>query len=146
VKDNFPGKGDLRWLLTLGKDPNVGRFNVGEKLWFWGGLTLLGLVLTASGFVLDMLVPGIEYTRGNMQVANIIHLIGAVLFVAGSFGHIYMGTVGTEGAYQAMRNGYVDDTWAKEHHKLWYEQVERGEIPRVRTQEPTPTGGPAKAV
>ena len=149
VKDNFPGKGDLRWILTMGRDPNCGRFNAGEKVWFWGGLTLLGIVLTASGFVLDMLVPGIDYTRGNMQIANVIHLAGAVLFVAGSFGHIYMGTIGTEGALDAMRTGYVDDTWAKEHHKLWYEQVERGEIPRVRTQEAAtgaPAGGPAKAV
>lgn len=149
VKDNFPGKGDLRWILTMGRDPNSGRFNAGEKVWFWGGLTLLGIVLTASGFVLDMLVPGIDYTRGNMQIANVIHLAGAVLFVAGSFGHIYMGTIGTEGALDAMRTGYVDDTWAKEHHRLWYEQVERGEIPRVRTQESatgSPAGGPANAV
>jgi formate dehydrogenase subunit gamma len=40
-----------------------------------------------------------------------------------------------EGAYGAMRTGYVDDTWAKEHHDLWYEQIQSGDIPRVRTRE-----------
>ena len=45
-------------------------------------------------------------------------------------------TLGMEGAYQGMRHGYVDDTWAREHHDLWYEQIQSGEIPRVRTQPP----------
>jgi formate dehydrogenase subunit gamma len=52
-----------------------------------------------------------------------------------SIGHIYMGTVGMEGAYKAMRTGYVDDTWAREHHDLWYEDVQSGKVPRVRTEE-----------
>ncbi|TFW10231.1 formate dehydrogenase subunit gamma [Oxalobacteraceae bacterium OM1] len=140
VKDNIPSLVDVKWLARLGgavgkEHPSSYRFNGGEKVWFWGGLTLLGLVVSASGFVLDMIVPGIDYTRGNMQVANIIHLIGAVLFMGGAIGHIYIGTVGTEGAYEGMRTGYVDDAWAREHHDLWYAQVERGEIPRVRSQD-----------
>ncbi|KRB94277.1 formate dehydrogenase subunit gamma [Noviherbaspirillum sp. Root189] len=140
VKDNFPQRGDGKWLARLGgmvgkEHVSAGRFNAGEKLWFWGGVVALGLIVSASGFVLNMLVPGILYTRGTMQIANIIHLIAAVLFVAMSFGHIYLGTIGMEGAYTAMRTGYVDDTWAREHHELWYQQVESGEIPRVRTQE-----------
>jgi len=139
VRDNLPRKHDVRWLMRAGglfggKEPSSGRFNGGEKIWFWGGLVLLGLIISASGFVLDMLVPGIAYTRGNMQLAHIIHLLGAVLMLAGAVGHIYLGTVGMEGAYDAMRHGYVDDTWAKEHHDLWYEQVQRGEVPRVRTR------------
>lgn len=138
VKDNFPRAGDLKWLRTMGgmfsgKHAPAGRFNAGEKLWFWGGVTVLGLIVSASGFVLDYLVPGIASTRSNMQIAHVIHVIGAVLIIAASIGHIYMGTLGQEGAYQAMRTGYVDDTWAQQHHDLWYEDIESGKVPRVRT-------------
>jgi formate dehydrogenase subunit gamma len=61
-----------------------------------------------------------------MQQANIIHVIAALLVIAGSFGHIYLGTIGVEGAYQAMRTGYVDEEWAKEHHEYWYNEVKGG--------------------
>jgi len=147
VKDNLPDSTDIKWVRRLGgrgdKTPiRAGRFNIAQKLWFWGGVVVLGLVSSASGFVLDMIVPGMQYDRGTMQIANIIHLISAVLFIAMSFGHIYIGTIGMEGAYEGMRNGYVDDTWAREHHGLWYEQIENGEIPRVRTQEASPAGRP----
>lgn len=140
VKDNLPSGGDLKWLARLGglfgkHEVPSGRFNAGEKMWFWGGVVILGLVLTASGFWLDMIVPAVEYNRGNMQVANIIHLIAAVLVTTISLGHIYIGTIGMQGAYEAMRNGYVDDTWAKEHHELWYDDVVSGRVPRVRTKE-----------
>jgi formate dehydrogenase subunit gamma len=54
-----------------------------------------------------------------------------------------MGTVGTEGAYQAMKTGYVDETWAKEHHELWYDDIKAGKIPAHRSaSEP---GKPANA-
>jgi len=152
VKDNIPGLTDLRWLARLGGvlgkgHPPAGRFNGGEKVWFWLGVVVLGLIVSASGFVLDMLVPGIIYSRGNMQIANVIHLVAAVLVTAMSLGHIYLGTVGMEGAYAAMRHGYVDDTWAKEHHQLWYDDIESGKVPRVRTQEgANRVGTPVKAV
>jgi formate dehydrogenase subunit gamma len=87
-------------------------------------VALLGLIVSASGLVLDF--PNFDQTRNTMQVANIVHGVGALLFVLASFGHIYMGTIGTEGAYQAMKTGMVDETWAKEHHQLWYEEVKAG--------------------
>jgi formate dehydrogenase subunit gamma len=152
VKDNLPHPADIKWLAraggAIGKDHvSSGRFNAGEKLWFWGGVVVLSLIISASGFVLNKIVPGIDYTRGIMQVSNIIHLIAAVLVVAASLGHIYMGTIGMEGAYAAMRTGYVDDTWAKEHHDLWYDDIQSGKVPRVRAPEDdTPTGAPSKAV
>ena len=147
VRDNLPDSTDVKWVKRLGgagdkRHIRAGRFNTAQKLWFWGGVVVLGLISSASGFVLDMIVPGMQYDRGTMQIANLIHLASAVLFVAMSFGHIYIGTIGMEGAYEAMRTGYVDDTWAKEHHGLWYDQVESGEIPRVRTQEAAPAGRP----
>ena len=39
---------------------------------------------------------------------------------------MYLGTIGLEGSYQAMRTGYVDETWAKEHHEYWYDEVKSG--------------------
>jgi formate dehydrogenase subunit gamma len=152
VKDNLPNASDIKWITRLGGLIGKGhassaRFNAGEKGWFWVGVVALGLIVSASGFVLDMIVPGFDYTRGNMQIANIIHVIGAVLVMAMSLGHIYMGTIGMEGSYAAMRTGYVDDTWAKEHHDLWYEDIQSGKVPRIRAQEPeTKVGQPVKAV
>lgn len=152
IRSNLPEKSDLQWIKNMGgmvgnKHASAGRFNAGQKAWFWGGVVLLGLIASASGLVLDMLVPGITYTRGTMQLANVIHLCSAGVLAGVSLGHIYVGTIGMEDAYKSMRTGYVDDTWAKEHHDLWYEKVQRGEIPRVRTREGAEKiGGPAKAV
>lgn len=153
VKDNLPNAADKQWVKQLGGTVgkghvSSGRFNAGEKFWFWGGVVLLGLIVSASGFVLDMLVPGLAYTRGDMQLAHVFHLISAILVTAASLGHIYMGTIGMEGSYAAMRTGYVDDTWAKEHHDLWYDDIQSGKVPRVRSEEKgaTPSGAPAKSV
>lgn len=150
VRDNLPQAADWKWLRRVGglvgkEHVSAGRFNAGEKLWFWGGMVVLGLIVSASGFVLNMLVPGIDYTRGNMQLANVVHIVAAVLVFAISLGHIYIGTIGIEGAYGAMRTGYVDDTWAQEHHDLWYQDIQDGKVPRVRTEEgAAKVGAPAK--
>jgi formate dehydrogenase subunit gamma len=145
VKSNLPHKSDLQWIAraggAIGKGHvSSGRFNAGEKMWFWGGMVVLGLIVSASGLVLDMLVPGILYTRGNMQLASVIHIIGAVMVAAASMAHIYIGTIGMQGAYSAMRTGYVDDAWAKEHHDLWYQDVVDGKVARIRTEEKKTSG------
>lgn len=138
VKDNFPGKYDWQWIrkgggMLGGEHVHAPRFNAGEKLWFWGGMVFLGVIVSVSGFFLDLLVPGFNATRGNMQVAHLVHAIGAVLFVMGSFGHIYIGTIGMQGAYRAMRTGWVDEAWAAEHHDLWLADIKAGKVPAVRT-------------
>jgi formate dehydrogenase subunit gamma len=120
---------DMAWIrrfggLFSGNDVPSGKFNAGEKLWFWGGVLFLGVVVSASGFVLDF--ANFDQTRHTMQVANIIHLAGACLFMMAGLGHIYMGTIGMVGAYAAMKTGYVDETWAREHHLYWYEDVKAG--------------------
>jgi formate dehydrogenase subunit gamma len=61
-------------------------------------------------------------------------------------GHIYLGTLGTKGAYQGMRTGYVDETWAEQHHKLWYEDIKAGKIPAQRTPVATPSARSGKTV
>lgn len=141
VKDNLPAKGDLVWLLKgggilSGKEVPSHRFNAGEKVVFWGGVFLLGAVVVASGFVLDKIVPGMVYERGTMQVAHMVHAVATVLMMAMFLGHIYIGTIGMEGAYDAMRTGYVDETWAKEHHELWHADIQAGKIPAQRSPEP----------
>ena len=129
VRHNFPSKGDLAWLAKAGGllSPHQvpsGRFNAGEKGWFWIGVVVLGILMSLSGLV--MLFPNFEQVRTTMQQANIVHSIGALAFIAMSFAHIYLGTIGTEGAYQGMRTGYVDEAWAKEHHEFWYNDVKSG--------------------
>ena len=64
-----------------------------------------------------------------MQWANVFHAVGGILFMVGALGHIYMGTIGMAGAYDAMRTGYVDEAWAKEHHLYWYNDVKAGKEP-----------------
>lgn len=144
VKDNFPSKEDLAWVLRAGglfggAEVPSHRFNAGEKAIFWGGVFLFGLVVVGSGLVLDQVVPGLAYLRGDMQIAHMIHAAAAMLMMAMFLGHIYMGTIGMKGAYSAMRTGYVDEGWAKEHHALWYEDVKAGKIPAQRSTPAAPS-------
>jgi formate dehydrogenase subunit gamma len=83
-------------------------------------------------------VPGFQFTRGEMQIAHMIHAAAAVLMMAAFLGHIYMGTLGMKGAFSAMRTGYVDEAWAREHHQYWAEDIRAGKIPVQRSQ-PTAT-------
>lgn len=132
VRDNLWRSHDFTWIRSFGglfseKDVPSDKFNGGEKLWFWGGLLVCGVVVSASGLILDF--PNFAQTRSTMQIANIVHLAVASLFMFVGLGHIYMGTIGMAGAYDAMRTGYVDEAWAKEHHEYWYNDVKAGKIP-----------------
>ena len=148
LKDNWPSKEDITWLLKgggllSGQEVPSHRFNAGEKVVFWLGVLGLGVIVVASGLVLDKLIPGLIYERGTMQIANMIHGVATVLMMAMFMGHIYMGTIGMQGAYSAMRTGYVDETWAKEHHELWYDDIKAGKIPAQRSPEAAAHGGAA---
>ncbi|HSI22072.1 MAG TPA: formate dehydrogenase subunit gamma [Methylophilaceae bacterium] len=141
IKDEFPRRGDLNWLLKgggvfskSGEEPPTHRFNAGEKVVFWLAVVLLGVIVVGSGLVLDKLVPSIEYLRSTMQQAHMIHAAAAVLMICLTGFHIYLGTVGVRGAYGAMREGYVDEAWAKEHHGYWYDDIASGKIPAQRSQ------------
>ena len=148
LKDNWPSKEDITWILKgggmfSGQEVPSHRFNAGEKVVFWFGVLGLGVIVVASGLVLDKLIPGLIYERGTMQIANMIHGVATVLMMAMFMGHIYMGTIGMQGAYSAMRTGYVDETWAKEHHELWYNDIKAGKIPAQRSPEAVAHGGAA---
>ena len=144
VKDNFMSREDFVWLSKFGgmlsdKEIPSGRFNGGEKVWFWLGVVLLGTLVTASGVI--MLFPNWNTARELMAQANLIHATGAILFSCMALAHIYLGTIGTQGAYQGMREGVVDETWAKEHHGLWYDDVKSGRRPGNITGVVQPASG-----
>ncbi|KPF50836.1 formate dehydrogenase [beta proteobacterium AAP121] len=148
VKDNWPSADDWKWIKHAGglfgaEEVPSHRFNAGEKIVFWGGVLVLGFIVVASGLVLNMLVPGMAYLRSDMQIAHMVHAVAGVLMMAMFLGHIYMGTIGMKGAYSAMRTGYVDEGWAKEHHRLWYDDVRAGRIPAQRSGQAAPLGAPA---
>ena len=73
-----------------------------------------------------MCFPNFDQTRSVMMIAIVVHVIAGIWFIIWAFTHIYLGTVGTTGAYEGMRNGYVDETWAREHAQYWYEDVKPG--------------------
>jgi formate dehydrogenase subunit gamma len=148
LRDNLPRPGDLKWLagaggMFSGRELPSHRFNAGEKVVFWAGAIALGLVVAASGLVLDKLIPGWGDTRGQMQVAHMVHAVASLLMATMLLGHIYMGTLGVQGAYQAMRTGYVDEAWAKDHHVYWHDDIKAGKIPALRSQTPPPAMGSA---
>ncbi len=145
LRENLWKAHDLEWLRKMTKvltgkaHVPSGKYNAAEKGWFWGGVAFLGLVVGASGLVLDFANFG--QGRVVMQVANVVHGVGALLFVLASFGHIYMGTIGTEGAFDAMMSGQVDETWAREHHELWYREATSRASPAASTGgAPRPAG------
>ena len=144
VKDNLWRAYDSEWLKNIGgylagKHIAAGRFNAGEKVWFWAGVIIFGIIVSLSGTV--MLFPNWNTSRELMGQFNLIHAVTACLFIAMSFLHIYLGTVGVEGAYKAMREGYVDESWAKEHHQLWYDDVKAGKRPEKVVGAPQPAAG-----
>jgi formate dehydrogenase subunit gamma len=144
IKDNLPRHVDIVWLREGGgfiksRHPRAGRFNAGEKLVFWFALAG-GAAVIASGCLL--MFPFYATDIFGMQIAQAVHAVMALLFVALILAHIYIGTIGMEGAFEAMGEGTVDRNWAKEHHSLWLEE----EMARTRANEPGrhPTATPAE--
>jgi formate dehydrogenase subunit gamma len=121
---NIPSRVDVDWLKRgggmVGHDhPPAGRFNAGQKLIYWI-VVLGGAAMAISGYVL--IFPFYGTSIGTMQDAEIVHAVVAMLFIAAMLGHIYIGTIGMEGAFEAMGRGTVDLNWAREHHSLWLEE------------------------
>jgi formate dehydrogenase subunit gamma len=138
-KDNLPQKVDIDWLKQGGgfiksKHAPAGRFNLGEKLVYWFSMAA-GVAVSLSGFLL--LFPFYGTNIAEMQLAQVVHAVVAILFVALILAHIYIGTLGMEGAFEAMGTGEVDINWAKEHHDVWLaEQLEKGNGPRQPAAAP----------
>jgi formate dehydrogenase subunit gamma len=123
-KDNLLERVDIEWLKQGGgfiknKHAPAGRFNLGEKLVYWLSL-VAGVAVSVSGLLL--LFPFYGTNIAEMQLAQVMHAVVAALFVALILAHIYIGTLGMEGAFEAMGTGEVDLNWAKEHHDRWLAQ------------------------
>jgi formate dehydrogenase subunit gamma len=125
IKDNIPSRTDLVWLRSFGgffghgDHPPARRFNAGQKGIFWS-VVLGGLALSVSGVL--MMFPFSVLDVNGMQLAQYVHAVVGVLLIAVIIAHIYIGSLGMEGAYSAMSNGEVDLAWAKTHHSLWVEE------------------------
>ena len=124
IAGNIPNKVDVNWFKRgggiVGHDhPPAYRFNAGQKAIYWIVVIGGGLV-AATGYELmfPFYLSGIE----GMQLAQIVHSTVAMLFMAAMLAHIYIGTIGMEGAFEAMGSGTVDVNWAREHHSLWLEE------------------------
>lgn len=149
VRDNIPNRLDLAWLakggglFTRGTHPPAEKFNAGQKILFWlvllGGLSisLTGISLlfpftfemfSATFSVLNIFGFGLETDltpMQEMQYSELWHTIVSLAMIALVIAHIYLGTVGMAGAYDAMGTGQVDRNWAREHHRLWTDEQER---------------------
>ena len=115
---------DVKWILKggglLGSHASAGHYNFGEKFWFWL-VVFGGSTMAVTGMLLEF--PWLFGNLQLLQLSTILHAIGAVGLISVAFGHIYIGTLGMEGALESMTTGDVDVVWAKEHHDLWYEEV-----------------------
>jgi formate dehydrogenase subunit gamma len=122
MRDNLPAKVDIAWLKAGGPmakgHPPAGRFNAAQKALYWfvvGG----GVLAAGSGYLL--MAPSLLDNVTGQQWAHTLHGLIAMVMVAAILGHIYIGTIGTEGAFEAMSTGRVDFNYAREHHSLWVE-------------------------
>jgi formate dehydrogenase subunit gamma len=135
---NIPNRVDVDWVKRgggiVGHDhPPADRFNAGQKMIYWI-VVLGGTAVAVSGYIL--MFPFYGTNIADMQVAQIVHGVAALLFVAVMLAHIYIGTIGMEGAFKGMWDGTVDVNWAKEHHRVWLEK----EIVEGHVTAPPPKG------
>lgn len=138
---NIPNKADIEWLKRgggiVGNDhPPADRFNAGQKGIYWI-VVLGGGLMSVTGYVL--LFPFYGTGIDSMQYAEMVHGVTAMLFIAVMLAHIYIGTIGMQGAFEAMGEGTVDENWALEHHSIWLKGRRGRPGPREIRPQPTPT-------
>ncbi len=148
VVHNIPNRHDLKWiaqaggLFSKGTHPPAKKFNAGQKIVFW--ITILGgLSLSLSGWALldpftttmfadtfallnvfGLGLPTDLTPMQEQQLAQLWHSVVSMFMIAVILAHIYIGSLGMEGAFDAMGSGQVDLNWAKEHHSLWVEEMQ----------------------
>ena len=140
VKDNLPSGRDVTWFAQGGglfgsKHPPADRFNGGQKLIFWSTV-LGGIALSVSGYL--MMFRPADIAINGFQFALIVHGVTGLIMIAIIFAHVYIGTIGMEGAFDAMGKGEVDLNWAKEHHSVWVEKVAKNNPEAISGRAPAP--------
>jgi formate dehydrogenase subunit gamma len=141
IGGNIPNKVDVEWAkrgggIVGGDHPPAYRFNGGQKMIYWV-VVIGGTLVAVTGYLL--MFPFYATDIQGMQLAQTVHAIIAVLFVAAMLAHIYIGTIGMEGAFEAMGEGTVDVNWAKEHHALWLAQENARTGPNESQRQPMAT-------
>lgn len=159
IRHNFPNRHDIIWLLkgggmfTKGTHPPAKKFNAGQKILFWliilagASIALSGIslmfpfqlslfadtfeIINRLGFNLPTELTGIE----EMQLSLVWHSVVSIFMVCVIIAHIYIGSVGMEGAFDAMGSGEVDKNWAKQHHSIWVEGFESKEQAKAATRQ-----------
>jgi formate dehydrogenase subunit gamma len=138
IGKNVPKAYDFDWLKSMGGaigdgHPPAGFFNAGEKVFYW--LVFFGgIAMTVSGVFL--LFPNLGTMREAMQFWHIVHAVSGLFLIAVALGHMYLGSIGTEGVLEGMVSGDVDEGFARQHHSLWYEEVKGG----AASSESAPAG------
>ncbi|MDH3230417.1 MAG: formate dehydrogenase subunit gamma, partial [Alphaproteobacteria bacterium] len=152
LRDNIPNRLDLKWLavgggmFTKNTHPPAKKFNAGQKLLFWV-VILGGLSMSLSGIslmfpftfamfgktfaalnVFGLGLPADLSVVEEMQLSQLWHALVSLVMIAIVIAHIYIGTLGMEGAFDAMGSGMVDENWAREHHGMWVAEI-KGEAP-----------------
>jgi len=128
---NFPSGTDVRWIKQgggiVGKGhPPARRFNAGQKMIYWV-VVLGGGAAAVTGYLLMFPFYATDVT--GMQTAQMVHGIVGMLFIAIMLAHIYIGTIGMQGAFEAMGKGQVDVNWARQHHSLWLDnEIRKGRV------------------
>jgi len=124
VKDNLPRSADFVWFFKGGMffigHPPSWKNNAGEKGWFWIAV-IGGLALSTSGLLMEF--PWLAWQLQHLQLANLVHGAAGLIVIAVAIGHIYLGTIGVEGALDGMTSGRSDEAWAHQHHGLWAEEI-----------------------
>ena len=148
IRQNIPTRIDLIWLakgggmFKRGVHPPARKFNAGQKIVF-AAVIIGGALLSYSG--LNLMFPfTLETTVQDMQQTQLLHAIGALALTAVIIAHIYIGTIGMEGAIDAMWSGRVEENWAREHHNLWFKELDTQTETQETTNDPNARGTPAE--
>jgi len=148
IRQNVPTRIDLIWLakgggmFKRGVHPPARKFNAGQKIVF-AAVIIGGALLSYSG--LNLMFPfTLETTVQDMQQTQLLHAIGALALTAVIIAHIYIGTIGMEGAIDAMWSGRVEENWAREHHNLWFKELDTQTETQETTNDPNARGTPAE--
>lgn len=137
LAQNLPSRVDIQWIKAFGgmfggPHPPARKFNAGQKMIYWiavfggGAICVTGVALLTPFYVLNI---------EGMQIMHLVHSVIAALMIAVIIGHIYLGTIGVRGSFDAMATGRVDLNWAHEHHRLWLEE-EEAKRPQLITPAP----------
>ncbi len=169
VAQNLPNRHDIKWMLrggglfTRGSHPPAKKFNAGQKIIFWLvvictiSVSLSGIALmfpyetafmaktfTALNLVGFDLATDISPLR-EQQLNQLWHAMVGVAFIVIIMAHIYLGTIGMEGAFDAVGSGQVDLNWAMEHHDLWVKELDdKGGLQPAQASEPVSRPQPAE--